>query len=440
MIELSTQRDKAQAAFLDLFTAVTGLPIGAYEIRGDHITSFHSRKSREMFESHCQLIRSFPGGAERCEADECARADLTMKTRREKLTLCYAGLYNQAVPVMVDGEVRAVLLYGEMQIEGEEHLQASLEKHRQAAAELGLDEEQAAELRRSLLRAKKYTPQQLETLKTVLPRVERWFYALRDNEDRVNHYVEDVSHELQTRLQAVIANAENLAVELPTLNKDEAQQMVRELLYSALAMDTVVQGLGLGCYLEEYDFRRQRIAPLVYEARHLYKAEADRRGVDIRIQLHRVDGRLPTVEISRPHLQRALNNLLHNAIKYSFRGGYGRYRYVLVTGRSAGDCYALTVANYGVGILPEEIESGAIFEDGYQGKLTRGEYRSGGGRGLSFAKDVVARHNGRIQAESVLMAGEESPEGQPHLTRFTVYLPYEQPKETQEDGQDDHMD
>ena len=89
--------------------------------------------------------------------------------------------------------------------------------------------------------------------------------------------------------------------------------------------------------------------------------------------------------------------------------------------------YALEIKNYGVGIQPDEIIERKIFSDGYQGRLTQGEYRTGSGKGLNFVKNVIDEHHGSIEVESRMMADENDPEGRPHLTRFTIYLPYVQP-------------
>ncbi|MCJ7700133.1 MAG: HAMP domain-containing histidine kinase [Anaerolineales bacterium] len=246
-----------------------------------------------------------------------------------------------------------------------------------------------------------------------------------DEEDRLKTGVDRVTHDMQTRLQAIIANAENLVIELPMIPAMEAQQMAREVLFSALALDTLVQNLGH--YLEDYDFRKRSIGPLVYEAKRVYEAEAARRGIEIRIFLKEVKEH--PLEISRNHMQHALNNLVHNAVKYSFRSGYGRQRFVKFDGYPQKGHYVLEIKNFGVGILPEEVESGAIFRDGYQGKLTQGEYRTGSGKGLSFADQVIRQHHGSINVESRMLSDKLEPEGEPHLTRFIISLPYSQPKE-----------
>ena len=53
---------------------------------------------------------------------------------------------------------------------------------------------------------------------------------------------------------------------------------------------------------------------MVMEAVALYKAEAERRCVEIRLDMKESS----TIEMSRLHLQQAINNLMHNAVKYSF--------------------------------------------------------------------------------------------------------------------------
>lgn len=232
-------------------------------------------------------------------------------------------------------------------------------------------------------------------------------------------------HELQTRLQTIIALSENLMSEVGTVSSEDAYKMTSEVLYASLALDTTVMSLSQD--MTEYNFRRRPIENLLDEAKRIYQAQANARGIDILIELAPLNGASPILEISRNHLQLAFNNLIHNAIKYSFHGPpEGKHRFVSIRGKPDGKYYSLTFGNYGVGILPDEIFK--IFEDSYRGKLTKGEYRTGSGKGLHFVKRVVDQHNGRIDVQSRPMLNSERPEGQPHLNQFVLYLPYEQPK------------
>jgi signal transduction histidine kinase len=430
-VNASVRRKEAQMAVLDMFTTATGIPIELYELHNGGFVEIVSKRSLANFEPHCTLIQSYDDGKEACAVDQCNRALQSVHSHKEQLTLCWAGMCNQVTPIEVDGEVRAVLLYGEMQVEEDRYQQKALEHHQQAVTKLNLDENQADELRRLQMRAKKYTLQQLEDYKAMLCKVVQVLYTFWNEEDQLRRNIEQVSHEIQTRLQGVVAEAENLTMDVTNVGLEEIHQRLNRVLYSALALDTVTQTLGE--YLEDYRFRPYFIGVLIREAVQLYEPEANRRGIDILVRLKPEDGRTPSVEISPRHLQHALNNLVHNAVKYSFRTGpSSRHRFIMIKGDFNEDEYILTIENYGVGILPEEIASGDLFRDGYQGKLTRGEYRTGAGKGLYFTKRVIDRHHGRIVIESELKTEsgqDDETEGKPHLNRFIVYLPRRQPKE-----------
>jgi signal transduction histidine kinase len=231
-----------------------------------------------------------------------------------------------------------------------------------------------------------------------------------------------LTHGMLTRLQAVIANAEILTEEITTLNTERALVRVKELLNNALALGTVIQNLETEDSSGDYHFRRQPIAILLDEAKHQYEAEARRRSIDITLHLQPVNGQLPIMEISAFHLQHALNNLVHNAVRFSWSRNP-----VKIIGRPAGThCYKVTFENYGTGILPDETE--AIFQDGYRGILTQSEFRVGSGKGLSAVKRVIERHGGDIAVESKPTSDAKEPREQLYLNRFTIILPYEQPK------------
>lgn len=423
MIESHKRVDELQVAFLDAFEAATGLPIGFYYIQDGQPRGLFSSRGVDAFEGHCQLLRALPGGKAACEMDHCGRARNEIERGMTGLSPCHAGLYNEALRVVVAGQVRGVLLFGQVLLDDPEHLSQSLERHYRLGDRLFLSPEQIAELGEHLLDAKQYTPEAWKEYTARLPPIQAWFETLIEYEDRLVRSIEKVQHEIQTRLQAVVAHADNLVHDLPSLTPAAQTQMVQEVLYTALALATVVRSMGEE-HLQDYRFQYQPLLPLITEARRLYEAEAAARGIPIRVRLADVDGRPPLLEISKHHLQYALNNLIHNAVKYSFRSGPGRHRYVLISGRALAEGYEIEIQNYGVGILPEEITSGCIFEDGTQGHLTQGEFRTGSGKGLYVVKRTIDRHQGTITVSSEEMGSFDTREGQPHLTTFRVWLPY----------------
>ena len=89
-------------------------------------------------------------------------------------------------------------------------------------------------------------------------------------------------------------------------------------------------------------------------------------------------------------LQRVLENLIHNAIKYSPDGGR-----VELSISSDREHAVIRVRDYGIGISAEALPR--IFEASYRAREAA-MCAPGLGLGLSIASQVIARHGGRIEA------------------------------------------
>lgn len=106
-----------------------------------------------------------------------------------------------------------------------------------------------------------------------------------------------------------------------------------------------------------------------------------------------------------PRVQRVLDNLLGNAIKYSPQGGCIRLRL------EANDGWVtIAVTDQGVGIPSEDLPH--IFEPFRRGGNVVGRY-SGTGIGLANARRIVEGHGGTLAAESAQGSG----------STFTIRLP-----------------
>lgn len=103
-------------------------------------------------------------------------------------------------------------------------------------------------------------------------------------------------------------------------------------------------------------------------------------------------------------------NLLHNAIKFTPRGGA-----VTVTLTNAGKEAVCTVADTGVGFSEEDRLH--LFERFYKADKSRDRALGGSGLGLSIVKKIVELHGGAVSAQSEPGRG----------SAFTVTLPLHQP-------------
>jgi signal transduction histidine kinase len=128
----------------------------------------------------------------------------------------------------------------------------------------------------------------------------------------------------------------------------------------------------------------------------------------------------PTVKADGALLRRMIVNLVDNAVKYSFEGtGASGQRYIDVRcwRYSARGDVCIELSNYGVGVLPDEIRTGVIFEYGTRGTLASDRNREGTGVGLSEARRIASAHGG-----SATLASKEIGGGI-YLTTVTVFLP-----------------
>lgn len=426
----------AQEAILDLFTEATGLPITLLERADDEpggMRILTPSLSRKNFSGFCDVMMSNDTTQCLCDMDMIRRAEHIYETKQPERICCHAGMFNQLMPVMLDGTVRAVLSYGGVQLSSDDCRKESYQRFHQFSNAL---QEQTVNV--DLVKLRVLRPQlgpriagvlsesDFERYRAVLDKILRLLYIVLDGEEQTIRNNDHVKHELQMRLQALLPAIELLQKDaikhkLPDILRDR----VENIFLVAKSMRTVVHTLTKGKFLTNYYFKSEPMWGIVQQAIAVYKAEADGRGIAFQVHLRSGTNQ---IELSHDHMQMAVDNLIYNAIKYSYTTGEHTPRYVRVYDQSAPTTYTLIIENYGVGILPEEISSGRIYEDGYQGKLTTNEHRTGSGMGLSMAKYVAERHHGWLEITSEPQ-GQADPGYQstiPYLTRVALRLPYRQ--------------
>jgi two-component system sensor histidine kinase VanS len=92
-------------------------------------------------------------------------------------------------------------------------------------------------------------------------------------------------------------------------------------------------------------------------------------------------------------MQRVLDNLLRNAVSYSFENSA-----VEITAVQDEKEIKLKILNHGNTIPKEKLER--IFEQFYRLDTARGSNSGGAGLGLAIAKEIVELHRGTITARS----------------------------------------
>ncbi len=210
-----------------------------------------------------------------------------------------------------------------------------------------------------------------------------------------------VSHELKTPLASIAGFGETL--ERYQLSKDELSRVASMIrgeagrLHDMVTVFLDLERLGAGHW--DGEAGPVDLAALVEARLEILAAAAGARGLSITSSLDegcRVTG-VP------PLLDRVVDNLVGNAIKYSKPG-----QEIAVDVHTRGDRIVLTVLDHGPGIPPESLAR--IFDRFYRVPGTEG---SGAGLGLALVKDVVDWHGGCMTIDSEPGVGSV----------FTVSLP-----------------
>jgi signal transduction histidine kinase len=208
-----------------------------------------------------------------------------------------------------------------------------------------------------------------------------------------------VAHQINNPLTTVIAETHLLTFELDS--EDPKRESVEAIRQAAERAGSVVQRLLDLTRAHDYVMQPLDINASLQNSITLLRAQLEPHLTSFEVHL---DPRLPPVNASPRHLEDVWLNLLLNA-----RDAVSQVKNGMIKVTSSLDATTagirVTVQDNGPGIPPDHLKS--VFEPFFTTK------DSGTGLGLSICRDVVIRHGGQIEVNSV--------EGQG--TTFTITLP-----------------
>ena len=226
----------------------------------------------------------------------------------------------------------------------------------------------------------------------------------RSNQAKAD-FLSTMSHELRTPLNSVLGFSENL---LRADNLTDRQhrwaaniltggQQLLALINDVLDLAKMESG-RMRVVAEPLD-----VATLCDGLGALFRADADRKDVELRVQLP-TDS--PAVSQDAGKLRQILTNLLGNAVKFTPAGGR-----ITLKAAVEGDELTLTVTDTGVGIAPEEQE--VVFQKFRQTSHPLTREQGGTGLGLSIVRELAKLLGGDVALDSELGRG----------STFTVTVP-----------------
>jgi two-component system heavy metal sensor histidine kinase CusS len=218
---------------------------------------------------------------------------------------------------------------------------------------------------------------------------------------RLTNFNADIAHELRTPITNLMTQTQVLLSRVRTIEE------YREILYSNMEeYERMAQMVGDMLFLAQQDndvaARESAEIDLAAEVRGLfdyYEGWAEERGVSLVLE---GDTR---VEGDRRLVQRALGNLLSNAIRHTPAAGTVR-----VTLSKRDGAAVVEVENPGIPIPADDLPK--VFDRFFRVDPSRQRRGQGAGLGLAIVKSIVDVHGGKVEA-----ASDETG------TRFRIRLP-----------------
>ncbi len=211
-----------------------------------------------------------------------------------------------------------------------------------------------------------------------------------------SEFLSAVSHELRTPLNGILGFAELLEGEVQDAGQAEYARTIHE---SGKHLLSVVNDLLDLSKIEagrmELNFVTVPLRPLIEEVAGLHRGDAQRKGLAFELK---TAADLPETLLTDPtRLRQILNNLLHNAVKFTTAGS------VALTVERRDDQLAFAVSDTGCGIAPAH--QPLVFEKFRQLERFSTRTHGGTGLGLALARQFATMMSGTLTLQSEAGAG-----------------------------------
>ena len=228
----------------------------------------------------------------------------------------------------------------------------------------------------------------------------------------------DVSHELRSPLARIRVSLELLRSKDPAgnssgvLNKIERDvERLNELIQQVLDLSRLDQVQSIPLPRETLN-----LSEFLGEISSMVQFEASPWRKTIR---YRTEGDPVMVCASEEHLQRALENVLRNAVRYAPEDSEITVDLGWVSDpQGAGRLVRIVVADQGPGVPPEHVER--VFDPFFRCEEDRGRSSGGTGLGLAIVRKAIDAHQGRVKARNL----------EPHGLEVEILLPPDRPTTT----------
>jgi len=222
---------------------------------------------------------------------------------------------------------------------------------------------------------------------------------LRETDRLRRELIANVSHDLRSPLASMQGYLETIIMKEDTLKPDERRRFLTTITGNVQSLSKMVDELFELSKLEaeqtKPDLEYFSMAELAQDIALKFTPQAEQRGIRLAT---RMDDGLPSVFADIGLVERALSNLIENALRFTPQDGE-----VTVSLKRSGNGVVVEVSDTGTGIPAADLPH--IFERFYRVEKSRSRASGGAGLGLAIANRIVQIHGGRITVESESGAG-----------------------------------
>ena len=224
-----------------------------------------------------------------------------------------------------------------------------------------------------------------------------------------SQFVNMAAHELKAPLAAVQGYLELMSENALGESIDDYESYVDRSLQRTKALIDMINDLLNISRLEAGKVRREietvDMAELIDERLDFFSEHMQQKNLTLEKDLENS----LLVRIDRDEINRVVNNLISNAIKYNKENGY-----IFISACKDGPYAKMSVRDTGIGLQPEEKER--LFEEFFRAKNKFTRTVTGTGLGLTIVKRIIDSYAGKIDVDSEFEKG----------STFTIYLPLEE--------------
>jgi two-component system heavy metal sensor histidine kinase CusS len=226
---------------------------------------------------------------------------------------------------------------------------------------------------------------------------------LEDSVKRISRFSSDIAHDLRTPIQTLRGESEIMLLSDRTI--EEYQENLTSSLEEYDRLTHLIESLLFIERAENTDMELKQttfdIKTKVDKIISFYEALIELKAITV------VFNGTGQVNADPILFERAIINLISNAIKYTKNGGHLKFYVATKNDQTV----SLSVNNDGPAIEPEDLEH--LFDRFYRADSAKKVDHNGLGLGLSIAKSIMDLHGGNIQVQSNAITG----------TTFTLNFP-----------------